>query len=43
MNPELVLNFAGGFLCALKSVDVHDGYVADLNNLETSYILEWEF
>lgn len=40
MNPELALKFDGGFLRALQSTDVHDGYVAGLNDPEVNRFLE---
>jgi ribosomal-protein-alanine N-acetyltransferase len=43
MNPELVLKFDGGILRALQPADVHDGYVAGLNDPEVNRFLELKY
>lgn len=43
MNPELVLKFDGGFLRALKPADVHEGYVAGLNDPDVNRFLELKY
>jgi [ribosomal protein S5]-alanine N-acetyltransferase len=40
MSPEIVLEFAGGFLRPLKVADVHPGYVAGLNDPEVNRYLD---
>lgn len=40
MNPESMMKFDGGFLRVLKSEDVHDSYVAGLNDPEVNRFLE---
>lgn len=43
MSPESVLKFDGGFLRALQPADVHDGYVAGLNDPEVNRFLELKY
>lgn len=43
MNPELVLKFDSGFLRALQPADVHDGYVAGLNDPGVNRFLELKY
>lgn len=43
MNPELVLKFDGGFLRVLQPADVHDEYVAGLNDPEVNRFLELKY
>lgn len=40
MSPEIVLEFAGGFLRPLKAEDVHPGYVTGLNDPEVNRYLD---
>ena len=40
MNPEIVLAFNGGILRPLKSEDVHQGYIAGLNDNQVNRYLE---
>lgn len=40
MKPEIVLEFAGGFLRPLTTEDVHPGYVSGLNDPEVNRFLE---
>jgi RimJ/RimL family protein N-acetyltransferase len=40
LNPEIVLEFASGFLRPLQIEDVHPGYVSGLNDPEVNRYLE---
>lgn len=40
MNPEIVLNFEGGYLRPLQLEDVHPGYVSGLNDPEVNRYLD---
>ena len=40
MNPEIILAFSGGSLRALKSEDIHQGYIAGLNDNQVNRYLE---
>lgn len=40
MSPDTVLKFEGGHLRPLKSADVHEGYVAGLNDPDVNQYLE---
>jgi len=40
MNPELVLEFKGGYLRPLQLEDVHSGYVTGLNDPEVNHFLD---
>lgn len=40
MNPEIVLEFAGGFLRPLTTEDAHPGYVSGLNDPEVNRYLD---
>jgi len=40
MSPELVLKFDDGFLRVVNPVDVHDRYVAGLNDHKANHFLK---
>lgn len=40
LNPEIILEFADGFLRPLKAEDVHPGYVSGLNDPEVNRYLD---
>lgn len=40
LSPEIVLEFAGGFVRPLKVEDVHPGYISGLNDPEVNRYLE---
>jgi len=40
LSPDIVLEFAGGFVRPLKAEDVHPGYVSGLNDTEVNRYLD---